>query len=380
MSCPNPILIGSCGSAGSTVLSVMLDAHPEILSGPELGLFAHPFVWRESGATWREPLLAHLDEGYEASFRPEWTLENGYCPYTGLVLENTLAWYGQSLDTLRELIRDSDDGRQLADKLFEPLLSGRGKKRWAEKSPQNIYAFGAFLDAYPDGRIVYMVRDPRDTVTSLMRKQWGGFKRSLAFWLVDTAICELYRDHPRVHRIRYEDLVADPTATVGELLAFLDVAPEVEAVLRFSEISSRATAPDASSVGDPAWHYRPSAPLGRDAVGAWRESLTAEQLVCLAASTIVVPVAGLDVAGVSVASLTAQLDYEPFDGVDVDHQVLCMLLDDQRLLLSGSDYPYDDVTSVHESHVECDPEQLPAPALTWVGRRLQTKLLTHVAA
>ena len=365
MPCSNPVLVGSCGSAGSTVLSVMLDAHPEILSGPELGLFAHPFFWRETGAAWREPLLRHLGEGYVASFRPEWTLQNGFCPYAGLVLENTLPWYQQTPESLRALVERCDGGRRLADELYAPLLAERGKKRWAEKSPQNLYAFGDFLDAYPDGRVVYMVRDPRDTVSSLMRKGWGDFKRALGFWLVDTAICEAYRDHPRVHRIRYEDLVGEPAEMLGELFEFLGAAPHLDVVLRFHETSRRATAPDASSVGDPAWHHRPTDPLGQGAIGAWRSFLTAEQLACLAAAVIVVPVSGHpELTGVSVATLTERLGYEPIDATGADAAEIGRLVEDQRLFLSDGDYPLEDVTAVHERHVECDPRLFPSVSET----------------
>jgi sulfotransferase family protein len=377
--CDDPILIGSCGSSGGTLLSVMLDAHSEVLSGPELALFAHPFFWNKAGTDWRDPLMRYLDEGYRAVFRPEWTLVNGFCPYAGLVYDNTLPWYGLTRERLKEVIGSCDNGRELARAIYEPLLAKCGKRRWAERSPQNIYAFSAFLDAYPRGRVVYLVRDVRDTVCSLMRKQWGGFKRSLAFWLLDTTISETFRDHPRAHRIRYEDLVANPRETIGNLLEFLGVAPDVERVINFHTTSTRASNPDASSVGQPTWHRRPTEALGSEAVGAWKQTLTAEQLACLAAATVVTPVADHpQVTGWSVEAMVEQLGYEPIDATGADVESVLRLIQAERLFMSGSDYARPDLSrentgAVHETHVECDPARLPEAAFSWADKRVLAK-------
>lgn len=374
-----PVLIGSCGSSGSTLLSVMLDAHPDLLSGPELALFSHPFFWRTHGASWREPLLKYLDEGYRATFRPEWTLANGFCPYSGLVLENTMAWYGLSSDRLKGLIGESADGRGLARAMYGPLLERQGKRRWVEKSPQNVYAFQAFLEAYPHGRVVYMVRDARDVVCSLMRKGWGGFKRTLAFWLVDTALCETFRDHPRAHRVRYEDLVRDPRDTVAKLLDFLGVSPEVDRVLNFHSVSARAAAADASSAGQPTWHHAPTQPIGDKAVGAWKDVLSQEQLACVHAATIVRPLAGQRaVVGESGGQLLERLGYEPVCPARVDAGALHRLILEEKLFLSGTDYPplgpFGTISpESHEAYVECDPVRLPKADFSWDDKRLLAK-------
>ena len=375
----DPILIGSAGSSGSTLLSVMLDEHPDVLSGPELALFAHPFFWTTSHADWRDPLLRYLDEGYNAVFRPEWTLTNGFCPYAGLVLDNTLPWYGLTREQLRGIIARCDDGRELARAIFKPLLEQSGKRRWAEKSPQNVYAFRAFLEAYPRGRVVYLVRDVRDTVCSLLRKQWGGFKRSLSFWLVDTAICETFHDHPRVHRVRYEDLVGNPRETIGSLLDFLGLAPEVERLLNFHATSRRVSKPDASSAGQPSWHRRPTEALGTEGIGAWREALTAEQLACIRAAAVVNPVAQHpQITGCSVQELMERLGYEPVEGAGTDAASVLRLIEAEGLFLSGSDYGPPEVSRaqgiLHEIHVECAPARLPEGPISWIEERLLTKL------
>jgi Sulfotransferase family len=374
-----PILIGSCGSSGSTLLSVMLDAHPEVLSGPELALLAHPFFWNQTGTAWRDPLLTYLDEGYRATFRPEWTLANGFCPYAGLAFDNTLPWYGLTRERLKDMIAQCANGRELTQAIYEPLLDKHGKRRWAEKSPQNVYAFRAFLDAYPHGRVVYLVRDGRDVVCSLLRKRWGGFKQALAFWLMDTAICETFRDHPRVHRVRYEDLVTHPRDTVMKVQDFLGLSPEAEQMLNFHTASARAASADASSAGQPTWHRTPTQPVGSEGVGVWREVLSPEQLACMSAATLVsAPDDFRQIVGESAERLLERLGYEPGRPAQVNHGALQRLILDEQLFLSGSDYAqrgtFGDIRAeFHETYVECDPARLPRADFSWEDKRLLLK-------
>jgi hypothetical protein len=383
MDLERPVLIGSCGSSGSTLLSIMLHAHPDLLCGPELALFGHPFVWRQAGSQWRERLQQYLRLGYDVIRLPEWTPANGVCPYANLVYDNTLPWYGLTVDRLADLIGKCADGRELARAIYEPLLRQQGKRRWIEKSPQNVYAFQAFLDAYPEGRVVYLVRDVRDVVGSLMRKGWGGFKRTLSYALVDTALCETFRDHPRAHRVRYEDLVRHPADTVAKLLDFLGASPDVDRVLNFHKESSRAVSVDPSSVGQPTWHHAPTQPIGEKGIGAWKGMLSAEHLACLDAATIVSPIEGYGrIVGESAAQLLARLGYEPSPAGPADAETLHRLILDERLFLSGRDYAFAGLrgTAVPEWHatlVECASERLPKIDGSWEEKRLSAKL-AHV--
>lgn len=53
--------------------------------------------------------------------------------------------------------------------LNRSLDYGRG---YAETSPQVTFLAPAILNAYPDARFVHLVRDPREVVTSGMRRKW----------------------------------------------------------------------------------------------------------------------------------------------------------------------------------------------------------------
>jgi hypothetical protein len=126
-----------------------------------------------------------------------------------------------------------------------------------EKNPKHTLRIG-FLDAaFPDSRIIHLIRDGRDTVASLMFRNrgpsWGhlkvpGWAELLARYPEDNHVRCAYqwRDSvaigrgeglslppERYHEIRFERLVEDPLAAVEEAMAFLqlEMTPEVRAVL-----------------------------------------------------------------------------------------------------------------------------------------------------
>ena len=62
------------------------------------------------------------------------------------------------------------------DAYFEALCRLRaqrhGRERWGEKTPRHVYRIDDLLSAYPDAKVVCLVRDPRAVVASY--KDWHG--------------------------------------------------------------------------------------------------------------------------------------------------------------------------------------------------------------
>ncbi|HWC13737.1 MAG TPA: sulfotransferase [Actinomycetota bacterium] len=145
------------------------------------------------------------------------------------------------------------------------LVTGR-RHRLIDKTPRNALRVG-FVDAvFPDARFIFLKRDGRENVNSLINAwrtpryrtyrlpephaipgvdpAWWKFvlypgwetDRSgpLAVvcanqWVAsnDHARSDLARISPdRVFELRYEDLIDDPVATVGDIVSFLDLAYE----------------------------------------------------------------------------------------------------------------------------------------------------------
>jgi hypothetical protein len=141
-----------------------------------------------------------------------------------------------------------------------------GSVRGVEQTPETAYLVDAVASAFPQARVVHIVRDGRDVVCSLLEQGWLGAGRSggaddagLAygveprFWVEPERRDEFVRvsDARRAawawrryvtaarsaaappFELRYETMAADPEATARELAAWLDAdADQLATALR----------------------------------------------------------------------------------------------------------------------------------------------------
>ena len=150
------------------------------------------------------------------------------------------------------------------------------KSRWAEKSPPNIYAVSAFLDANPNGRVVMIVRDGRDTVASLRRRGFP-LADAISIWGLETLFVMAFRDHGRVHVVRYEDLVSDAQQVYRKLCQFLEIGYDPDFIDRYVARSKRLD-DDATLLKSVTWRKRPGDGISRDALGRYRDEMSSEDL------------------------------------------------------------------------------------------------------
>jgi hypothetical protein len=182
----DPILIGGCGRTGTSLMSAILDAHPDIISYPaETNIF-------ESDRKFRSPRLN--------SFR------------------NKVRFY-------RFLIRQDIQ---------------KGTRRWCEKTPSNIDALDHIFKEFRNRvKIVLMVRDGRDVITSLHPLS-KGYYISLKRWLIETSLTLQYSSHENVLVVPYESLTVHFDATMKKILDFLGSSfdDKVKEYTKFSGVQS----------------------------------------------------------------------------------------------------------------------------------------------
>lgn len=136
---------------------------------------------------------------------------------------------------LLEILRDPAPGSGIP--ALMRYLAGRegraGFSLWGDKTPRYIYFLDKFRNAFPNMRILFVMRDPRDTVLS-MHEAWG---RSLVRGAV------AWRDAARIAHagaqmhgpggamvVRYEALTAEPAVTMEAIAHWLDVEFSADAI------------------------------------------------------------------------------------------------------------------------------------------------------
>ena len=103
----------------------------------------------------------------------------------------------------------------------------------------HTYSFAPFILAhFPNCRLVYLVRDPRDVASSwaCTRSLSGGVAEAVDVWVADQSaslsLANQLRDTGRMVLLRYENLVNDTEQTLQKLTGFLNL-PYQNSILDF---------------------------------------------------------------------------------------------------------------------------------------------------
>src|SRR5215831_2523771 len=168
-----PIVVGGCGSSGTTLLRRMLDRHPAVCCGPESTVFLE----RVSGP---EELASRL--GFRAD-----QIEGWQCA--------------------------SRSQAEFIDRFQSASLARSGKRVWADKTPENVRRFAFVRRHFPKARLIHMIRDGRDVACSLRSQGWMKVRhwtpsdaaaRCAAYWVERVSAGRASRSDPGYIEIRYE--------------------------------------------------------------------------------------------------------------------------------------------------------------------------------
>ena len=223
-------IVGSSRS-GTTMLGRILGLNSQIKTFGELHFFEqlvdtaefekNPMWSPEKAQLLIEQLLTRSREGFFAVFRP-----------------------GHYEADARDIVKQSSDIRPV--ELYSAFMfheaTRAGRRRPCEQTPRYLFSSREILRAYPDARIINMIRDPRDVVLS-QRSKWrrrflGGASIPLVEairawcnyhpWLVSRlwASCVGYArtiEGDRFISVRFEDLVVAPDSEIRKICEFLNI-------------------------------------------------------------------------------------------------------------------------------------------------------------
>jgi len=92
------------------------------------------------------------------------------------------------------------------------------------KNPGDAQLASVVLSLDKSLHIIFVVRDPRDVISSRHYSAPDFYFTNLRVWRSQADIARKLRDHPRFHIVRYEDLVSDPDgaqALITKAMGFL---------------------------------------------------------------------------------------------------------------------------------------------------------------
>ena len=247
-----PIILGNAPSAGSSLLRVLLQRHPNIAGRGEVAILDKPGLYEESPASFKENIGRWLDRGYQEVY-----LGGGSDLFTHL------DQYPWTPEELRDFCISCASFPEMVEGFFAHNSRVWGRPRWLEKTPPNVYCFRQIREIFPEAQFIQIVRDARDSMVSYYRRTQNAFL-TVGQWYFATLAGLQNEDWDNFLIVRYEDLVENPVETLRRICRFLG-----------EEYTEKLLAPESPSIEKaPTWRSHHQTRVTNESVGQYVDSLT----------------------------------------------------------------------------------------------------------
>ena len=248
-----PFFIVACDRSGTTMLRLILDRSPDVAIPTE------SMIVVDMAALRRRFGGLDTDEQFDRLAATVWRHPK------------VREWHLEGRPPRREGRSGAEAYRAALEAPYLAYAQQHGKPGWGDKTPYYVEHLAEVRRAFPEARIVNLVRDGRDVALSLLRvpfgpanvwagaHQWRDAVRAVdrdAAWLGDDLLT-----------VRYEQLVADPAAVVPEICGFLEITYEP------GMLAVEETPPDRIAVGQEAWFTELYTGITAASVGKWRREM-----------------------------------------------------------------------------------------------------------
>lgn len=264
-----PFVVG-VGRSGTTLLRLMLDAHPDLAIPHETHFVPQAIALESSGPTSRKAFFELL---------------TNFSTWQDLATPEEAFW--EALADL-EPFRVADGLRAF----YRLYARRRGKSRYGDKTPPYFLHLTAIRHALPEARVIHILRDGRDVALSL-RPLWfapGQDMETLARqWTSQIAEARRQgRESGGYLEVRFESLVAAPEDELRRICRHIDLPYHHDMLDYHRQAHSRLDevrdyyAPDGTliiSKEDRLRNHRfTSEPPRPERTGRWRSEMTREEL------------------------------------------------------------------------------------------------------
>ena len=203
-----PFFVVSAPRSGSTLLRLILDAHPRLAVPPPGWLFDLVYPYLYSYGDLRQPgnLLALAEDMLSTPTVGKWPVKLGPEQLVDAAPEPSFAGLYAALHA-----RYAEAG---------------GKRRWGEKTPRNSFWIDEIRALFPDAQFIHIVRDGRDQAIDISDSVLWPYSVYSGASLWQRYVKAVRDSATRLPtgtflEIRYEDLCAAPGTTIRELCSFL---------------------------------------------------------------------------------------------------------------------------------------------------------------
>ncbi|NMP22461.1 sulfotransferase [Sulfobacillus harzensis] len=221
----SPIFVTGMPRSGTTLLASLLNAHSQVAITPETDYFNR--VWKplaRRGGLQNWPFVEEVLQ----SFFSKPSVKLMELPEEDLIARFHEKWQ-QGILTHADMLSE----------MLSLYARRRQKAVWGEKTPDHFMYVPVIKQVFPASRVVVIVRDPRDVHLSLEKLPWsrGNSLNHALQWRGYQSLARAYclKYGFEFVQIRYEDLIADPEATLRYLCEKLELPFEPEMLNRYGQ-------------------------------------------------------------------------------------------------------------------------------------------------
>jgi hypothetical protein len=248
---PTPFFIVGSARSGTTLLRLILNAHPDVAVPPESRFIVELFTGDDD-----VDARAFLDRlGAHHRFHT-WELP---------------------IEAVREEIGDATrlPYAEAMGAAFRAYARDHGKSRWGDKTPRHVEHIPLLAGLWPAARFIHLIRDGRDVARSYADVPFGPktVGKAAKLWAdrVRTGIRDGRRlEQGRYLEITYEDLVDDAEGETKDVCDFLQLDFD-SGMLDYTERARDSVLPRASM-------YNPNVTQKPSRIRSWHESMARGQV------------------------------------------------------------------------------------------------------
>jgi hypothetical protein len=234
------VLISQIQRSGGSLLSQLFDGHPEVHAHPHelmlgykkkhvwprIDLNEHPECWFR--ILFENMVIKHTREGYKKGKEDKESFPFTFSLYlqNKIFLEYIESVQPLTLRTVLDAYMTSYFGAWLNNQNYN------GKKKFVTAFTPRLSMkrenMDIFFKVYPDGRLISLIRDPKNWFPSALRhgpKLYGDFQLAILHWKesAQAMLQNKKRYSDRICLIRFEDLVTKTEAVMRYLAKFLGI-------------------------------------------------------------------------------------------------------------------------------------------------------------